>query len=268
MDWSGDGAPVCRCSCPSRQFLCKHVLGLLFEILAGQPFQTAELPQDMAEKRARQAARAARRETAAPKARKSNAAAQKKKLAKDLGSCYLTGHQTALTRIALTVRTVQSAPDQAEAAYGEALRIFVALHAVIRKSRPFLEEKLDSGNFSAEDSVLFEALGGRLAAEGLRRDGGGSAGHCRRRQPPLRRRCRPADRRHGHPLLLLRPGEAAHTAGAGPQGPEPGGAGPSEELTAAGMGRKNMAQAALSEISWKRDTGEAKPPLLYLFSTN
>ena len=28
-----DGTPVCRCSCPSRQFPCKHGLGLLYEIL-------------------------------------------------------------------------------------------------------------------------------------------------------------------------------------------------------------------------------------------
>ena len=203
-DWSGDGAPVCRCSCPSRQFPCKHALGLLFEILAGRPFQTADMPQDLAEKRARQAARAAKREAAPPKERKPNAAAQRKKLtkqlegldlaeklaedllssglgtlagssaqtyeklAKDLGSCYLTGPQTALTRIALTVRTVQSAPDQAEAAYEEALRILIALRATIKKSRALLTEKLESGNFSAGDSALYEALGGVWRLEELK----------------------------------------------------------------------------------------------------
>lgn len=39
------------------------------------------------------------------------------KLAKDLGSCYLTGPQTAFTRIALAVRAVQQDPERAEEAY-------------------------------------------------------------------------------------------------------------------------------------------------------
>ena len=27
VDWTDPQAPVCRCSCPSRQFPCKHALG-------------------------------------------------------------------------------------------------------------------------------------------------------------------------------------------------------------------------------------------------
>ena len=90
------------------------------------------------------------------------------KLAKDLGSCYLTGPQTAFTRIALAVRTVQKDPSQADAAYAEALRILISLHSTIQKSRVFLANKLDAGNFSAEDSALFEALGGVWKLEDLR----------------------------------------------------------------------------------------------------
>jgi len=208
---SSDGAPTCRCSCPSRQFPCKHALGLMFELLAEREFQVAEVPADLAEKRAKQAARAAKKESGeAPKPKKTNTAAQKKKLqhqlegldqaermvddllsagvstlsgssaqsfeklAKDLGNYYLTGPQTAFSRIALTVRQIQSHPEQASDLYAEALRILISLHATIKKSRDFLGGKLESGNYSAEDSILYEALGGIWRLEDL-----GAIGSCR-----------------------------------------------------------------------------------------
>lgn len=201
---SPDGAPTCRCSCPSRQFPCKHALGLMFELLAEKEFQVAEVPTALAEKRAKQATRAAKQKTAeAPKPKKTNTAAQKKKLqhqlegldqaermvndllsagvstlsgssaqsfeklAKDLGNYYLTGPQAAFSRIALTVRQIQSHPEQAPALYAEALRVLISLHATIKKSRDFLNSKLESGNYSAEDSILYEALGGIWRLEDL-----------------------------------------------------------------------------------------------------
>lgn len=207
IDFTQPDAPVCRCSCPSRQFPCKHALGLMFEILAQKPFEEAEIPPDIAEKRAKQAARAAKKAAEATepsKPKKPNAAAQKKKLSKqlegldmaekmvndllsgglgalagssaqsfdklaqDLGSCYLTGPQTAFTRIALAVRTVQKDPAQAGAAYAQALRELVALRSVIKKGRTFLQDKLEAGSFSPEDSTLFEALGGVWKLEDLK----------------------------------------------------------------------------------------------------
>ena len=206
VDWTDQNAPVCRCSCPSRQFPCKHALGLLYEQLAQKPFQEADIPQDVADKRAKQAARAAKKEAAASspaKPKKPNAAAQTKrinkqlegldmaekmvaellnngigslggassqtfdKLAKDLGNYYLTGPQTAFSRIALAVRTIQKDPDGAQSAYAEALRVLIALHSTIKKSRAFLQAKLDAGQFTAEDTVLFEALGGVWKLEDL-----------------------------------------------------------------------------------------------------
>ena len=204
IDFTSQDAPVCRCSCPSRQFPCKHALGLMFQQLAGGAFEPAELPQEIADKRAKQAARAAKKEAEGPaKPKKPNTAAQKKKLAKqlegldmaermvddlltsglgalagasaktydklakDLGSCYLTGPQTAFTRIALAVRTVQKDPKQADAAYAEALNSLIFLRSVIKKSRSFLQEKLNAESYSAEDTVLFEALGGVWKLEDL-----------------------------------------------------------------------------------------------------
>ena len=206
VDWADPEAPVSRCSCPSRQFPCKHALGLMFEQLSGKDFIVAEIPEDIAGKRAKQAAKAAKKEAAAnepPKPKKVNAAAQKKKLdkqmegiamaekmveellsagigslggvsaqtydklAKDLGSYYLTGPQMAFSRIALAVREIQKHPDQAEGSYAEALRQLIALHSTLKKSRAFLQGKLDSGSFTAEDTVLYEALGGVWKLEDL-----------------------------------------------------------------------------------------------------
>ena len=206
IDWADQSAPVCRCSCPSRQFPCKHALGLFYEQLAQKPFQEADIPQDIADKRAKQAARAAKKEAAAStpaKPKTPNAAAQAKrinkqlegldmaekmvsdllssgvgslggvssqtfdKLAKDLGNYYLTGPQTAFSRIALAVRTIQKDPSAAQSVYGSALQTLIALHSTIKKSRAFLQAKLDAGQFTAEDTVLFEALGGIWRLEDL-----------------------------------------------------------------------------------------------------
>lgn len=214
IDWADPDHPVCRCSCPSRQFPCKHALGLMFEQLAEKPFAVAEVPEEIARKRAKQAARAAQKEeqTDAPvKPKKPNAAARRKKaekqleglamaqkllddlllsglgtlagssaqsydkLAKDLGSSYLTGPQTAFGRVALAVRQLQKDPANAARYHAEALRELVALHSVIQKAGPFLEGQLEAGKFTAEDTALFEALGGvwhldELYAAGLYRE--------------------------------------------------------------------------------------------------
>lgn len=208
IDFSiSESAPTCRCSCPSRQFPCKHAVGLMFEILTEKPFTVGEIPADLAEKKAKQEARAAKKEEkesqpAGPK--KSNTSAQKKKIAKqldgldqaeklvdelltagigtlsgtsaqsfekvakELGNYYLTGPQNTFARIALEVRKIQENPEQSAAHYAEALRLLISLHATIKKARVFLNGKLEEGNFSAEDSVLYEALGGIWRLEDLR----------------------------------------------------------------------------------------------------
>ena len=206
IDWTDPQAPVCRCSCPSRQLPCKHALGLMFEQLSGKTFTAAEIPQDIADKRAKQAARSAKKETDAQgpkKPRRTDPAAAAKRLnrqlegldmaeqmvedllnagigslggtsaktyetlAKELGNHYLTGPQIAISRIALAVQEIQKAPERAKGAYAEALRILIALRSTIKKGRAFLQKKLETGQFSAEDTVLFEAMGGVWRLEDL-----------------------------------------------------------------------------------------------------
>lgn len=92
----GDGSqdPVCRCSCPSRQFPCKHGIGLMYEIISGKAFTDSAIPEDLAAKKAKKEAAEAKKEAkiqeaidnaGAPKAKsKSSAAASKKKMAQQL----------------------------------------------------------------------------------------------------------------------------------------------------------------------------------------
>lgn len=50
-DFVEESSPVFRCSCPSRQFPCKHSIALLFEILAKKEFALGEIPEDILKKR-------------------------------------------------------------------------------------------------------------------------------------------------------------------------------------------------------------------------
>jgi len=208
IDFSiSENAPTCRCSCPSRQFPCKHALGLMFEILSEKSFAVSEIPAELAEKKAKQAARAAKKEEKAAqpeKEKKNNTAARQKKIAKqleglelaqklvddlltaglgtlagtsaqsfekvakDLGNYYLTGPQNTFTAIALEVRKIQQNPEKTEEHYAQALRLLISLHATIKKSRAFLNQKLEAGNDSAEESILYEALGGIWRLEDLK----------------------------------------------------------------------------------------------------
>ncbi len=52
--------PIFRCSCPSRQFPCKHSLALLYEILEQKTFDLCEIPEDIRKKRERKLAREAK----------------------------------------------------------------------------------------------------------------------------------------------------------------------------------------------------------------
>ncbi|WNS45669.1 SWIM zinc finger family protein [Paenibacillus sp. MMS20-IR301] len=82
-------SPVFRCSCPSRQFPCKHALGLLYAFVEGQTFSPAPVPEDIAGKREKaekreenKAKAAAEGEPAKPK--KVNKSALKKKISAQL----------------------------------------------------------------------------------------------------------------------------------------------------------------------------------------
>ncbi len=84
-DFIEEENPVFRCSCPSRQFPCKHSLALLFEMSQQKEFTPCEIPEDIQKKRQKKAARAAKAETAPSTAKpKANKAARTKKIKKQL----------------------------------------------------------------------------------------------------------------------------------------------------------------------------------------
>ena len=51
--------PVFRCTCPSRQFPCKHSLGLMYEMMEEKSFMPCEIPEDIQRKRGKIAAKSA-----------------------------------------------------------------------------------------------------------------------------------------------------------------------------------------------------------------
>ncbi|MGN0695955.1 MAG: SWIM zinc finger domain-containing protein [Oscillospiraceae bacterium] len=195
-DFSGD-APVFRCSCPSRQFPCKHSLAIMFEWLAGKSFETADIPEDIAQKREKLAKKAEKaaapdnggakkppqqnRAAAEKKLRRQAegldlaeqfvndllgrgvssvnkaAAAQYKNLAKQLGDYYLPEPQAVMNEIISAAGQLSSEPDDNE--LERLTRLCVKLSSSIRKSRTYIESKLESGEVLPEDSILYEALG-------------------------------------------------------------------------------------------------------------
>lgn len=193
-DFSGD-TPVFRCSCPSRQFPCKHSLALMYEWLAKKTFTVSEIPEDIAQKREKAAKRAEKAampaaEKQAPKQNKAAAekklkkqaeglelaeqfvsdmftrglssvsrvsAAQYKALAKQLGDYYLPEPQAIMNEIVSAAERLSVTPDDAETDRLAAL--CVKLSSTVKKSKAYIASKLESGDVLPEDSILYEAMG-------------------------------------------------------------------------------------------------------------
>lgn len=89
VDFIQQDKPVSRCTCPSRQFPCKHALAIMYAYAAGETFNEAPIPEDIASKREKLEKREEKKEereqsasTPAESARKKTASknALKKKL--------------------------------------------------------------------------------------------------------------------------------------------------------------------------------------------
>lgn len=195
-DFIGD-TPVFRCSCPSRQFPCKHALALMTDYSAGKPFETAPIPEDIQSKRdklAKKAEKAA--ETADKPAPKQNSAAAAKKLqkqregleiaerfvneilahgaasvtkasaaqyaelAKQLGDYYLPEPQQLIYEIIAAAEAYTSSEQPEDTILHELIRKCVRLSSSVKKCREYIDRKLESGEVLPENSVLYEAMGG------------------------------------------------------------------------------------------------------------
>ncbi len=84
VDFIKPDAPTYRCSCPSRQFPCKHCLGLMYAYAQGQTFAKAEPPDDIVEKRTNLKQRRETEKANRSKPKKVNKTALKKKIGAQL----------------------------------------------------------------------------------------------------------------------------------------------------------------------------------------
>lgn len=207
-DYIDPDRPVFRCSCPSRQFPCKHALGLLYEMMSDKKFEICEIPEDIQRKRGKLAAKsepAKAPEEMTPeeleKAEKKKAAAEKsarsskkkklqkqlegldlvekavkdlisaglgtmggaslptyQNLSKQLGDYYLNGPQRLFNRLMIEITEFQK--DNLEIHYDNAIDAIEKLYSLIKKSREYINKKIESDDISNDDTILYEELGG------------------------------------------------------------------------------------------------------------
>ena len=196
-DFSGE-APVFRCSCPSRQFPCKHSLAIMFEWIGGKKFEVAEIPEDVAKKREkitkRQEKAKEEAESGPKKPSKTSLSAAKKKLqkqleglelaqtfvtdilnrgvasingsssasykdlAKQLGDYYLPELQAIMTEIITVAEVLAERPNDKE--LNRLIALCVKLSASVKKSKEYINQKLEQGDVQLEDTILYEEMGG------------------------------------------------------------------------------------------------------------
>jgi len=124
-DFARPEQPTLRCTCPSRQFPCKHCIGLMLAYVQKKPsFKTAEVPEDLAAKREKLATRAEAKKEEATKPKVVNKAALAKKVQAQLDGMDLLEKLTLdLTRIGIgnmnakTAREIEEKAKQLGNAY-------------------------------------------------------------------------------------------------------------------------------------------------------
>jgi hypothetical protein len=194
-DFARPDQPTYRCTCPSRQFPCKHCLGLLYAYAQKKPFTTAPVPPDLAAKREKLAVRTEKKaaEPDAPKQVNTAALAKKikaqlagidvlEKLTHDLvrlgignmnaklaaemarqadrlGDAYLPGARAALHRYTglFADAAGKFSEKSAESVHTEALDQLCRLHAIIKQGRAYLTKRLDDSNLAAPTDTSIAA---------------------------------------------------------------------------------------------------------------
>ena len=195
-DFAAPESVVYRCSCPSRQFPCKHSLGLLYAFVQGNKFTVAEIPEQLAAKRDKTAARVEKKKEEADKPKTVNKAALAKKIkvqlegihhlekltldlmrlgignmnaksareieeqAKQLGNAYLPGAQAALhnyTKLFYLEAGEEKSAKQRESIYSEALDQLGRLHSLVKQGRAYLTRRLEDADLKPETETSIAA---------------------------------------------------------------------------------------------------------------
>lgn len=196
-DFAQPEKPVFRCTCPSRQFPCKHSLGLLYAYIQGRSFAVAPVPEDLAAKRAKaeKLAEKKQQETASPEARpkprKTNKSALLKKISAQLeglerldkllqniiGGGLGTVDQKTLKVLQAQVKELGNyylsgaqnelrrltllLEDGGRSDYEPAIEQLTVLHALLKRGQAYLQAKADNKGEQQPDteSELEEWLG-------------------------------------------------------------------------------------------------------------
>jgi hypothetical protein len=117
-DFARPDQPTHRCSCPSRQFPCKHCIGLMFAyVLKKGSFSKADVPASIAEKREKLAARVEKKKEEAAKPKEVNKDALAKKIRAQLDGLDLLEKLTLdITRIGIGNMNAKTAAEIEEKA--------------------------------------------------------------------------------------------------------------------------------------------------------
>lgn len=194
VDWLNEGSPVFRCTCPSRQFPCKHNLGLMYSYTSGKVFETADIPEDIVEKRGKAEKREEKKkeqvdsDTPVTKKRKTNKAALVKKIAAQLeginiaeklmiqlvqsglGSVdskvlktaeeqvkQLGNYYIPGVQIAFRDLTIQlSSDDDREKMYTNSMERLSTLQVLIKRSKEYLQGRLDDPYVAPDTETTIE----------------------------------------------------------------------------------------------------------------
>ncbi len=156
-DFARPDQPTYRCTCPSRQFPCKHCLGLLYAYAQKKPFATADVPADLQAKRDALAGRAEKKAVEATKPKVVNVAALAKKVKAQLdgiGTLETLTHD--LVRVGIGNMNAKLAGQMAEQAkrLGDAY-LPGARAALLGYTQLFGD---DEGRFAAASPAKGEAL--------------------------------------------------------------------------------------------------------------
>lgn len=194
VDFQDETHPVFRCNCPSRQFPCKHSIGLLYAIWKEDSFEVCEIPDDIIKKRERLNKRnQPNEETEIQKTKPKNVkkSANKKRwkkqleglmvcetmlhditrmgvaaftnsnlkdyetIAKQMNDYYLSGIQRQITILIYEAKQAL----QVEAVYDGVITQLLHLHQIVKKAKQYLNKKINDETLSADDKIMEEVIG-------------------------------------------------------------------------------------------------------------
>lgn len=190
-DFIKPDSPVFRCSCPSRQFPCKHAIGLLFAYLNKKDFTVSHIPQDISEKREKADKKEEKKkEKVSTEPKKVNKSALKKKIQlqieglsivekvtgsivrsglctintktiqlleeqiRQLGNYYITGPQIMLRDFALLYKNSRDY----ENVYSTSIELLLKINSLCKKGKELLYQRLENSELKIDGSSLIDEL--------------------------------------------------------------------------------------------------------------